>query len=108
MYAFPLTNSTNLTYIKEKKEIKVTILEGDNSSDIDHIVGTSTMIDHPTEKPLGETAAEVATEIIIEEGDTEVNQDHQRDEGIFSGRNTMSRSRSPNRDGDRCYKCKQF
>ena len=58
--------ATNPIYIREE-EVKVTIREGDNSSDIYCTIMLGIMMDHPTDRILGETNSEVATEITIEE-----------------------------------------
>ena len=40
------------------------------------------MIDHPTDKTSGEITLEVATEVIVQEGDTEVHQYHHPEKEI--------------------------
>ena len=62
------------------------IIEGDINSDIDHIGEIDIMIGCPTEKTLGQTTSEVATEIFTKEGDKEVNQDHQPKKEILVGK----------------------
>ena len=90
MYKMATSNASspsNKPYIYIREEgTRVTIIEGDNSSDIGHIVEVGIMIDYPTDKTFEETTLQVATEIIIEEGDTEVSQDNQIDEDILVGK----------------------
>ena len=56
----------NPTYIKEE-EVKVTVIEGGSSSDIDHIVEKCILIDHLKDKTSEEITLEEATKVIKEE-----------------------------------------
>ena len=66
MNSVPSTNPTNPTCIREE-EIMVTIIEGDNNPNIDHVIEIGIMIDQTTDKLQGETTSEVATELTIAE-----------------------------------------
>ena len=69
---------TQQSQLREEEKVMVKFIEGNNNYDIDNIVDIGIIIDHP-DKTLGrelkEIALEVATEVIIEEADTEVNED---------------------------------
>ena len=77
-------NPTFPTHIKE--EIKVKIIEGDNSLDKDHIVERGIIIDHLIDKISEKITLLKTNEIIIEERMiiiTNVNQDHHQDQEIW-------------------------
>ena len=60
------SNELYKPYTKEE-EVQVTVLEGNNSSDIDYTVVRGKMIDHFIDEASEEITLHEATEIIIEE-----------------------------------------